>query len=276
MARRTRGLRPQPRSGDLTAARSAGVVMLAGASSVGKPRAPLRPAKGSSEWRLFAPRDAGHASPNQRRRWWWRQRVHQRHADWHRHLPPRGGSPGRPPVRMTAIVTLTLNPAIDLSYEVDAIAPTQKLRTRAERTFPGGGGINVARVLARLGRPVTCVHLSGGAGIGGAGGCAARVATKERNKGVPGLWRWGARGQIKIRVAVVLLGRQKAPQTRGAWPQSRHPRRFGPGPRGAGQSPARPRPGRRPGAHPTPHAAERATLLPRPWVTRPKGKNAGK
>lgn len=61
------------------------------------------------------------------------------------------------------IVTLTLNPAIDLSYEVDAIAPTQKLRTRAERTFPGGGGINVARVLARLGRQTRCVYLAGGA-----------------------------------------------------------------------------------------------------------------
>jgi len=64
---------------------------------------------------------------------------------------------------MTAIVTLTLNPAIDLSYEVDAIAPTQKLRTRAERTFPGGGGINVARVLARLGSPARCIYLAGGA-----------------------------------------------------------------------------------------------------------------
>lgn len=64
---------------------------------------------------------------------------------------------------MTSIVTLTMNPAIDLSYEVDAILPTQKLRTRQERTFPGGGGINVARVLARLGRPATCIYLAGGA-----------------------------------------------------------------------------------------------------------------
>ena len=64
---------------------------------------------------------------------------------------------------MTLIVTLTLNPAIDLSYEVDAIVPTQKLRTWQEQTFPGGGGINVARVLARLGKPSTCVYLAGGA-----------------------------------------------------------------------------------------------------------------
>ena len=47
------------------------------------------------------------------------------------------------------IATLTMNPAIDLSYEVDEIAPTKKLRTRAENLFPAGGGINVARVLAQ-------------------------------------------------------------------------------------------------------------------------------
>jgi 6-phosphofructokinase 2 len=64
---------------------------------------------------------------------------------------------------MTTIATLTMNPTIDLSYEVDAIVPTQKLRTPVERYFPGGGGINVARVLARLGRPSTCVCLAGGA-----------------------------------------------------------------------------------------------------------------
>jgi 6-phosphofructokinase 2 len=63
----------------------------------------------------------------------------------------------------TQIVTLTMNPAIDLSYEVDVLLPTQKLRTPAERYFPGGGGINVARVLARLGRQPTCVYLAGGA-----------------------------------------------------------------------------------------------------------------
>jgi hypothetical protein len=57
------------------------------------------------------------------------------------------------------IATLTMNPAIALSYEVDAVSPTQKLRTRSERHFPGGGGINVARVLARLGRSAR--HASG-------------------------------------------------------------------------------------------------------------------
>ncbi|MBM3595628.1 MAG: hypothetical protein FJX31_07585 [Alphaproteobacteria bacterium] len=61
-----------------------------------------------------------------------------------------------------AIVTLTLNPAIDLSYEVDALVPTQKLRTPAESLYPGGGGINVARMLARLGREATCVYMAGG------------------------------------------------------------------------------------------------------------------
>ena len=60
------------------------------------------------------------------------------------------------------IATLTMNPAIDLSYEVDEIAPTKKLRTRAENLFPAGGGINVARVLARLGDNPRCVYMAGG------------------------------------------------------------------------------------------------------------------
>lgn len=61
-----------------------------------------------------------------------------------------------------AIATLTMNPTIDLSYEVEKLLHTQKLRTREETFFPGGGGINVARVLARLGRQAQCVYLAGG------------------------------------------------------------------------------------------------------------------
>lgn len=54
-------------------------------------------------------------------------------------------------------VTLTLNPALDLSAEVDHLAPAHKLRCRAERRQPGGGGINVARVLSRLGADAVAV-----------------------------------------------------------------------------------------------------------------------
>lgn len=64
---------------------------------------------------------------------------------------------------MKSVASLTLNPTIDISYAVETMAPTHKLRADPERADPGGGGINVARVLARLGCPARCVYLSGGA-----------------------------------------------------------------------------------------------------------------
>lgn len=64
---------------------------------------------------------------------------------------------------MQSIVTLTMNPTIDLSYQVDHMQHTHKMRATNERYAPGGGGINVARVFARLGGNARCVYLSGGA-----------------------------------------------------------------------------------------------------------------
>jgi 6-phosphofructokinase 2 len=64
---------------------------------------------------------------------------------------------------MSEIATLTMNPTIDVSYEVDRVFHTHKMRTRAEHYAPGGGGINVARVIARLGGTARCYYLSGGA-----------------------------------------------------------------------------------------------------------------
>lgn len=61
------------------------------------------------------------------------------------------------------IVTLTLNPAIDLSGETERLVPEHKLRCRNERHDAGGGGINVARVLRRLGADPLAVFPVGGA-----------------------------------------------------------------------------------------------------------------
>jgi 6-phosphofructokinase 2 len=61
------------------------------------------------------------------------------------------------------IVTLTLNPAIDISSEADIVRHTHKVRTRGEAMEPGGGGINVARVLDKLGADITALFLGGGA-----------------------------------------------------------------------------------------------------------------
>lgn len=62
------------------------------------------------------------------------------------------------------IATLTLNPAIDLSFAVDRIYPLHKMRGDSERHDPGGGGINVSRVIARLGGTAPCHYFAGGPG----------------------------------------------------------------------------------------------------------------
>jgi 6-phosphofructokinase 2 len=64
----------------------------------------------------------------------------------------------RPP-----ILTLTLNPSVDVSTAVTQVVPTRKLRCEAPTVDPGGGGINVARVARRLGADATAVFTSGGA-----------------------------------------------------------------------------------------------------------------
>ena len=60
------------------------------------------------------------------------------------------------------IVTLTLNPAIDISSETELVRHTHKTRTYNEAIEPGGGGINVARVLRRLDADVCALFLGGG------------------------------------------------------------------------------------------------------------------
>ncbi|MGP0092155.1 MAG: 1-phosphofructokinase family hexose kinase [Xanthobacteraceae bacterium] len=61
------------------------------------------------------------------------------------------------------IVTITPNPAIDVSTPVEEVAPIRKLRCLAARRDPGGGGINVARVVQRLGGEVSAIYPAGGA-----------------------------------------------------------------------------------------------------------------
>lgn len=62
----------------------------------------------------------------------------------------------------TRIVTVTLNPAVDLSCTADLVRPTHKIRTFDEHIDPGGGGINVARVLHTLRADVLAVIAAGG------------------------------------------------------------------------------------------------------------------
>jgi 6-phosphofructokinase 2 len=64
---------------------------------------------------------------------------------------------------MTQIVAITLNPSIDISTSVDRLMPLRKLRCAAPRFYPGGGGVNVARVAVRFGADVELIYPTGGA-----------------------------------------------------------------------------------------------------------------
>ena len=48
------------------------------------------------------------------------------------------------------ILTITLNPAVDVAADVPVIKPNLKLRCAAPQFDPGGGGINVSRAIAKL------------------------------------------------------------------------------------------------------------------------------
>lgn len=63
---------------------------------------------------------------------------------------------------MTDIVALCMSPSIDISTSVERVLPIRKLRCTAARRNSGGGGINVARVVRRLGADVTAVYPTGG------------------------------------------------------------------------------------------------------------------
>ena len=64
---------------------------------------------------------------------------------------------------MPDIVTLTINPSVDIFVNVDHVEPTAKLRCSSPKRDPGGGGINVARVAHRLGGDVAAIYPVGGA-----------------------------------------------------------------------------------------------------------------
>lgn len=79
------------------------------------------------------------------------------------------------------ILTLTPNPALDVTYTVDATRAHHEHRVREVHTAPGGKGVNVARVLAALGDDVAVTGPLGGASgsqlrelLGAAGGVDQR------------------------------------------------------------------------------------------------------
>ena len=69
------------------------------------------------------------------------------------------GSPASGP----RIVTLTMNPVLDIATSTEIVMPTEKMRCGAARYDPGGGGLNVARVADALGARVLALFPAGGA-----------------------------------------------------------------------------------------------------------------
>ena len=61
------------------------------------------------------------------------------------------------------IVTLTLNPSVDRTVEVETLARGEVMRALSVRVEPGGKGINVSRALAAHGLPTRAVVTVGGA-----------------------------------------------------------------------------------------------------------------
>jgi tagatose 6-phosphate kinase len=93
------------------------------------------------------------------------------------------------------ILTVTLNPALDLTYQVGALKPygTHRVTEVAERA--GGKGLNVARVLHAAGEPVLATGLLGG-------DLGARIGRLLAADGVPGDFL-AITGESRRTVAVV-------------------------------------------------------------------------
>lgn len=63
---------------------------------------------------------------------------------------------------MPRIVTITFNPAIDKSTTIASLIPEKKLKCSQPVFEPGGGGINVARAIKKLGGNATAIYFAGG------------------------------------------------------------------------------------------------------------------
>jgi 6-phosphofructokinase 2 len=60
------------------------------------------------------------------------------------------------------ILTLTVNPALDISTSAAQVVAEHKLRCSTSRLAPGGGGVNVSRVVRRLGGRTLAIFTAGG------------------------------------------------------------------------------------------------------------------
>ncbi|MGE5277520.1 MAG: 1-phosphofructokinase family hexose kinase [Acidobacteriota bacterium] len=71
----------------------------------------------------------------------------------------RGEARGAP---AAPIATVTMNPAVDVSTRVARVLAERKMRCGPPRYEPGGGGINVARAIRKLGGEASALFPAGG------------------------------------------------------------------------------------------------------------------
>ncbi len=63
---------------------------------------------------------------------------------------------------MSSIVTITFSPCIDKSTSITSLVPEKKLHCSTPKLEPGGGGINIARAIKKLGGEAIAIFPSGG------------------------------------------------------------------------------------------------------------------
>jgi len=142
--------------------------------------------------------------------------------------------------RPVAVLAVSLNPAVDVTYRVDVLRTGETHRVHDVRAVPGGKALNAARVLASLCHPVTVTGFAGGAAgnflrrglsettvvdkLLAIGGETRRTVTVVDGGGATGFWEPGPRvtsrewARLRRRVAelavahavVVLSGRLPA------------------------------------------------------------------
>ncbi|WP_426625247.1 1-phosphofructokinase family hexose kinase [Leifsonia sp. McL0607] len=85
-----------------------------------------------------------------------------------------------PQTATAPILTLTVNPALDISTSTAHVVAEHKLRCSTSRLAPGGGGVNVSRVVRRLGGRTLAIYTAGGP----IGEAYRRLVEDERVPGV--------------------------------------------------------------------------------------------
>lgn len=117
---------------------------------------------------------------------------------------------------MRPVLTVTPNPAVDISAAIEQMRPSVKLRLESPDMHPGGGGINVARIIARLGGSVQALAVLGGPQ-------GRQVAVLLEEEGVPLLsFEVPANTRIALTVAERASGKEFRLQLPGApWPTER-------------------------------------------------------